>query len=273
MSKILVVFFIWTQIILAQNKRFIYQYSFIPDSTNKANIMKEFMFLDIAGGESLFYSNRKFIEDSTSIAEAKKGNFYIPNADILYRIKKSKGKVFYMTTDYGLNKIMVEDKRVIVWEIQPEMQKIGEYNAQKAITYFGGRKWITWFTEDIPIQDGPYKFCGLPGLIIKIEDATKSHNYELVGIKNITGETKYPELSSGSKVLVLTEERFRDLFIKYRKDPAADTRQLYIEGKIPDYRDSSGNFRTGAEVIKDVERLSKERVKKDNNIIEIDLLN
>ena len=51
-----------------------------------------------------------------------------------------------------------------------------------------GRKWTAWFTTEIPIQDGPYKFRGLPGLIVKIEDETKSHCFALNGIKNLTPE-------------------------------------------------------------------------------------
>lgn len=62
--------------------------------------------------------------------------------------------------------------------------KIGEFNTQKAETNFAGRKWIAWFTSDIPFQDGPYKFHGLPGLIVKIESADKTHSMELKGVKN-----------------------------------------------------------------------------------------
>jgi GLPGLI family protein len=35
-----------------------------------------------------------------------------------------------------------------------EKQKIGEYEAQKATTEFGGRQWTAWFTEAIPFPDG-----------------------------------------------------------------------------------------------------------------------
>ncbi len=272
MKKIILLFCLMYQMISAQNKRFIYEYSFIPDSTNRANIVKDLMFLDISNGRSLFYSRYKFTEDSTSIAESEKKKFYIPKADILYRIEKKDGKVFFKTNDYGLGKIKVEDDQKMDWNVLPEKQKIGEYIAQKATVSFGGRTWIAWFTADIPIQDGPYKFNGLPGLIIKIEDAAKNHRYELVGIRNTIGETLFPELRTRSNELVLTREKFIDLYKKYRENPAAETRQLYMEGRIPDQRDTSGNFRTGAEIVREVEQLARERIKKDNNVIEIDLL-
>lgn len=264
--------FIFTHVLHAQSKRFIYEYKYVPDSTDKANILRDLMFLDITNHESLFYSQYKYSEDSISIAEAKKGKFYIPKADIMYKIEKKASKVFFKTIDYGIGKIKVEDNRKINWEILPDKEKIGKFTAQKAKCSFGGRKWTAWFTVDLPIQDGPYKFNGLPGLIVKIEDSTNSHKFELVGIKNIEKDIQYPELSARSDELYLTQEKFIELFKKYRKDPAAETRRLYMMGRIPDQKDTSGNSRTGLEIVREVDIQAKERIKKDNNIIEIDLL-
>ena len=72
----------------------------------------------------------------------------------------------------------VWDKRKIQWKILSEKTKIGEFEAQKAVTEFAGRKWTAWFYRGIAFQDGPYKFRGLPGLIVKLEDATQSHVFE-----------------------------------------------------------------------------------------------
>ncbi|WP_278380498.1 GLPGLI family protein [Chryseobacterium arthrosphaerae] len=270
--KNILVFLLLSQIIFAQNKRFMYQYTFIPDSTNSAHILKELMYLDITENRSLFFSRNKLVEDSIAVAEAWKGNPYIPNADILYKIEKKNNHVFFLISDYGLDKIRVDDDRKMNWKILQKRQNILGYEAQEALLNFAGRKWTAWFTTDIPVQDGPYKFHGLPGLILKIEDDKKSHVYELAGIKNIAGDIQYPDLNPETKDTNLTYSEFKEIFIRYRKDPAAGTRQLYMAGRIPDQTDTSGKFRTGAEIVRDIEQLSRERIKKDNNIIEIDLL-
>ncbi|AYZ11092.1 GLPGLI family protein [Chryseobacterium arthrosphaerae] len=270
--KNILVFLLLSQIIFAQNKRFMYQYTFIPDSTNSAHILKELMYLDITENRSLFFSRNKLVEDSIAVAEARKGNPYIPNADILYKIEKKNNHVFFLTSDYGLDKIRVDDDRKMNWKILQKRQNILGYEAQQALLNFAGRKWTAWFTTDIPVQDGPYKFHGLPGLILKIEDDTKSHVYELAGIKNIAGDIQYPDLNPETKDTNLTHSEFKEIFIRYRKDPAVGTRQLYMAGWIPDQTDTSGKFRTGAEIVRDIEQMSRERIKKDNNIIEIDLL-
>lgn len=272
MKNIILFLLFFSQTIFAQNKRFIYQYTCIPDSANRANSVKELMFLDVTDKESIFYSYKKYSEDSISVAEADKGKFYVPNADILYKIEKKNGQTFFLTSDYGLDKIKVNDDRIMNWKILEDKQRILGYDVQKATINFAGRSWSAWFTTDLPIQDGPYKFHGLPGLIVKIEDTTKSHIFELTGIKNIPKDIEYPDLNPNKKDFPLSLQKFNEIFKKYREDPAAETRQLYIQGRIPDQRDTSGNFRTGAEVVRDVELLTRERIKKDNNIIEIDLL-
>ncbi|WP_165585137.1 GLPGLI family protein [Chryseobacterium sp. FH2] len=56
------------------------------------------------------------------------------------------------------------------------------YKTNMAFTEFGGRKWTAWYTTEIPISDGPYKFYGLPGLILKITDSENIYNFEVKGI-------------------------------------------------------------------------------------------
>jgi GLPGLI family protein len=77
----------------------------------------------------------------------------------------------------------------------PEKQKIGSWEAQKATTEFAGRKWTAWFAEELPFNDGPYKFKGLPGLIVKISDETNSHSMELRGTsKFVQTEEEMPKI-------------------------------------------------------------------------------
>ncbi|MDD3004388.1 GLPGLI family protein [Flavobacterium sp.] len=58
----------------------------------------------------------------------------------------------------------------INWAIIPEYKIIGNLKAQKAIGVFRGRKYTAWFTNEIPVNFGPWKFNGLPGLILEISD-------------------------------------------------------------------------------------------------------
>lgn len=69
------------------------------------------------------------------------------------------------------------------WEITAETDSINGFLSQKAMCNFGGRRWEAWFTPDIPYSDGPYKFCGLPGLILKIVDTKGHYKFEVLKLE------------------------------------------------------------------------------------------
>ena len=72
------------------------------------------------------------------------------------------------------------------WEIQADTMTILGYTCQKAITEWRGRHYEAWFASEIPINEGPMKFGGLPGLIFKLNDVDKEYNYEIEGIEKKT---------------------------------------------------------------------------------------
>lgn len=72
------------------------------------------------------------------------------------------------------------------WEITKEEKNEKGYQLQKAVTNFGGRKWTAWFTQNIPIPEGPYKFSGLPGLIVEIYDSQNHYHYELTKVTKLS---------------------------------------------------------------------------------------
>ena len=71
------------------------------------------------------------------------------------------------------------------WTLKDEQQTIHGYHCQKATCRWRGRDYEAWFTSEIPIQRGPWKFGGLPGLIVKISDAKKEYNFELVKLERV----------------------------------------------------------------------------------------
>ena len=53
------------------------------------------------------------------------------------------------------------------WQIEPDTMTYLGYHCQKATCTWRGRDYIAWFTPEIAVNDGPMKFFGLPGLIVK----------------------------------------------------------------------------------------------------------
>ena len=76
----------------------------------------------------------------------------------------------------------LENAPLFHWEIKPAKKIVAGYECQQAFTAFGGRTWEAWFTRDIPVSEGPYKFYGLPGLILQVRDTHDNYVFELLSV-------------------------------------------------------------------------------------------
>lgn len=227
-QKLLGFFVLLTTLFYGQTTRYIYETSVNPDSINLVSMKKERTFLDIKGPRSLFISENKLIRDSllASFKPEEKGNDRkeeksfsklklkkpIEPTFFEYFIVKDipEQKVYYYDRAAGKSLYYQED-RPVKWEITNTVEKQNGYSAQKAIVNFGGRTWTAWFTKDIAISDGPYKFSGLPGLIVKLEDDKGDYKFDLV--KRITVNNAFEE--------AVNEEAKQSTRINFNGDKAA----------------------------------------------------
>jgi len=268
----LIIFLNLTSLYSAQDYRFTYDYKSIPDTLKKDSIINEEMVLAVDPEKSLFFSLRKFISDSTMAEDVKKGLMTMPDQNIhtRYIIKKnySDSKVSLITDEFSTAyKFVITDVRRLNWKLLPQTEIILGYECQKAELLFGGRIWFAWFAEAIPFHDGPYKFRDLPGLIVKIEDSRGYHSFQLKTVKKTLLSKIYNNIDIGKNIRNFTSNEFTKFYKDFRKDPAKDFRQRAMSGEI--YYESDEKR---SEHIKNIEKLRKDKIKKDNNIIEIDII-
>ncbi|PQA92049.1 GLPGLI family protein [Chryseobacterium shigense] len=298
--KIKILFFLLLGIAAgAQTNRFFYEYKFIPDSNNKEEVKKEMMLLDINKKGSAYYSRDKFVADSTSRAELEKqiksgsGSISVNRRDkpgqVSYKVTKDYPDFkTYLFTSVSTDQYKIKEDQKPEWKILPDKQKIGEYNTQKAITSYGGREWTAWFTSEIPFQDGPYKFYGLPGLIVKMEDATGSHIMTLIGNKTLESpspenETQLPDnvriLGIGGKELEITKDQYKKVWKSYVNDPTKNMREMMMRNGGDSNTKFAFKMKTADgkelsdpnQVFKEMEKRTKETLQKNNNPIEPDM--
>ena len=269
------------QLSMAQTSRFVYQVTMKSDSTDKANATIETARLDISPEKSLFYGEGRIKRDSVMQRMRETRNFdrnAMQNlrSNIDYIVEKDLIKnITYFKTRLGRDQYTYEEDRKMDWKILPETVKIGEYEAQKAETTFAGRKWYAWFTQDIPFQDGPYKFKGLPGLIIKVEDAKGDYSFDLQQSKKIT---EFPNFDNrGGNPIKVKRADFEKQEKLYRKDPVSFVTNSFSQGGAPappqsmggGNRGGGGGFRMDSDFRKQMEDRLKEEVAKNNNPIEV----
>ncbi|TCC98297.1 GLPGLI family protein [Pedobacter psychroterrae] len=128
-----------------------------------------------------------------------------------YQIVKDKHAGVITVFDYvgatGTTKLQYEDKvGKLNWELVEVTDTIAGYPCQKAILKFRGRNYAAWFTTEIPVSDGPWKFSGLPGLILKVEDADQLFSFSLIGLTQ--PKTPFPLFISKSDYLKCTRAEF-----------------------------------------------------------------
>ena len=97
------------------------------------------------------------------------------------------------------------------WEVSEDTMIVAGYLCQKAICHFRGRDFVAWFTPEIPINNGPWKFGGLPGLIMKIYDKDEIFVYECVKVEQSDFKIYMPDFSKYSKVTENNKGKLKQL--------------------------------------------------------------
>jgi len=93
------------------------------------------------------------------------------------------GKITY--TDIVIPNIVEyeEDFAPFEWTLTEDTLTVCGYPCMKATTTYGGRNWEAWYTEEIASSNGPWKFAGLPGLIMKVSDDKGIHKFTAVSFR------------------------------------------------------------------------------------------
>jgi len=171
--------------------KFTYKLTFLPDTTKRKEYVTNQLILLIGKNVSKFDSptskegleriaankNRDavpFIE-SRGLAGTEVYKYFQTNKEVVTtRIQALKGAYIYE-----------EPIPIQNWFITKERKQILSYDCQKAETFFHGRKYEAWFSISIPISNGPWKFGGLPGLILAVSDTQHYYDFECIGIKSL----------------------------------------------------------------------------------------
>ncbi len=167
--------------------KFSYDLTFVYDSTKINSTLKNKLVLLIGDHESKF-----FLDDVLQVIKTATGTvkaFQLVESRGLAAteiFKNFKTKKETITTDLRIQvPVYEEDIPELNWNITNESMVILSYTCKKATTTFLGRQYEAWFTPDIPINNGPWKLGGLPGLILKANDVQNYYIFECTGIESL----------------------------------------------------------------------------------------
>ncbi|SFI37091.1 GLPGLI family protein [Halpernia frigidisoli] len=265
--------------------RFFYELTFKPkqDSTKVEKVMT---ILDITKDKSLYRDYTLVAQDSImkiAVEEMQKSGAFkdlsktITMPKFGYKVEKEYPAMKETYSDrissgFTPMQIAYTEEPKFNWKISNDKEKIGDYNTQKATTEYGGRQWTAWFSTDLPFQDGPYKFAGLPGLIVKVEDSAKNYSWLLRGNKKVENfqELSYAETitpGGAGKLTVIPRDKFEKTLAEYKKDPFATMRPMLTKEMMD--RKMPGMDGTIGDMLKKQEKMTRDFYDANNNPIEM----
>jgi len=201
----------------------LYRLTYRPDSTD-AKTRTELTRLQIGNKLSRFETSNTLFLDSTMAATMatvtlaqQRGEtpaIKIDNPDRSRFSSFFRGVIFKLPTAQemavydrigGTKYYYQEPASLFTWVIAPTTATIAGYACQRATTTFGGRTWEAWFTRAVPIADGPYKFYGLPGLIVKVADTRGHFVFELTKLRQLVPPVAIAPPEAGAKLIAKAE--------------------------------------------------------------------
>ncbi|MBQ7421679.1 MAG: GLPGLI family protein [Prevotella sp.] len=127
------------------------------------------------------------------------------------------------------------------WMLEEDTASFLGHRCQRATCHWRGRDYVAWFAPDIPIRRGPWKFGGLPGLIMKIHDVDSLYIFEAVAIEKGTFPIwQYPK----EEFMKSTRNHTWKLQIAYNRNylKTAGIRSLNEDGTIGDLKSSPHDY-------------------------------
>ncbi|MDE6669898.1 MAG: GLPGLI family protein [Muribaculaceae bacterium] len=198
-----------------------------PEQTMRraeADICNQYILLS-NGNDSKFYSPKtEYIDSIESTPEGfesfntfkrvcyeKRQSELIPRVDGSFYIVKSFGRKNIRTYDVASGTRFKWDEPLIEinWEVTDSIKNILGYECFMAHTDFHGRKWTVWFTPEIPVNDGPWKLHGLPGLIL--EAVCEGGQYHFVADGVQYAKTPYYKIYSEDNWEIISGSDFWNL--------------------------------------------------------------
>ena len=191
--------------------------------------------LDIGTNTSRYYSKVSEWYDFNPVGKAPYPGTKIKNEEV-YKNMPNKGLVtamhwpYWITTKDSIN-------HLFDWQLVEGDSIVCGYPCHKAQTTFRGRTWTAWYTLDLPYNDGPWKLCGLPGLILHAQDSTRQFIFDCTSIEKGDGHTfSFP---ASKRIRLVTPEKAEELLLFEAADNDAYVYAM-SGGHITDRIDAKG---------------------------------
>lgn len=177
--------FFFSQKILNFDYRAKYKLTYKLSSTSN-HVKEEYFYLFLNDKESFFISEKSFARDSIGFKEG--AQIYDLNKLMKYRtyfddriLYNSNNKDETSLLKYNSNYFSFTNYNAqLNWILTKNNLIINNIECNSATLEYFGRKWEAFYSKNNPFSYGPFKFHGLPGLIISIKDSDDIYKFDLI---------------------------------------------------------------------------------------------
>ena len=182
--------------------------------------MEDLLLLEVGRNMTKFYSYKTWQTDSLvrvtppEQVMANLGSFHGGVQDVLFR-DQSAGRLTH-TDQIGMDHLLyTEPLPDCGWELADGERTILGYACRRAACTFRGRSYEAWYAPEIAVSCGPWKFGGLPGLILAIRDDAGVLDLEATGVE----QRVEPIRMTDRNYLKTNRKKYLDLKQKAMTDP------------------------------------------------------
>lgn len=140
---------------------------------------------------------------------------------------------YWITTQDSIN-------HLFDWQLVEGDSIVCGYPCHKAQVTFRGRTWTAWYTLDLPYNDGPWKLCGLPGLILHAQDSTRQFIFDCTGIEK--GDEHIFSFPASKRNRLITPEKAEELLLLEAADNDAYHAMMIPGSRITARYDAQGRL-------------------------------
>ncbi|MDO4165609.1 MAG: GLPGLI family protein [Bacteroides sp.] len=207
-----------------------YHTTFCIDTTRRDKPEEEPMILEVGRKRlSKFYSYKSYLSDSIYQADVAKN---VSREEIAMRLSELStsafGEIVYKGTPAGcvttqqsvggFHPICYEEPLELPhWTLTQATDTVMGMACLQAECDFRGRHWTASYTPDIALSEGPWKLCGLPGLILKAEDSDGDYRFVATGLEQERNDR--PILIRVGKYEQMSRKQYFKVCQRFHDDP------------------------------------------------------
>ncbi len=197
-----------------------YNYSIRTQDEEGQNVTDSIRLALLVGTRATYCTTVRSYNKDSRPGEEMNSAFIMHHQNVLTNVEKA--EVVTVEPIYPYRYETHEPLAKVDWTLTDDTLTISGLLCHRAMGNLYGKRWEVWYTEEVPSSAGPWKLRGLPGLIVKVEDAEGIHCFTLYETKNEVKSIDYTERPDYQKLSRQKLMKFKQKTLgnpRYPKEP------------------------------------------------------